>query len=47
MIVDLDVNNEDVFKCYIYDVICLVFYYDGKLVDLGFVGFCMVYKGDM
>lgn len=48
MIVDFDVNNVDVFKCYIYDIICFVFYYGVmKKVDLGFVGFCMVYKGDI
>lgn len=48
MIVDLDVDNVDIFKCYMYDIIWLVFYYGvEKKVDFGFVGFCMVYKGDI
>lgn len=47
MIADPDVNNEDVSKRYTHDVIRPVSYYDGKSVDLGFVGSCMVHKGDM
>ena len=47
MIADPDVNNEDVSKRYTHDVIRPVSYYDGKPVDLGFVGSCMVHKGDM
>ena len=47
MIADPDVNNDDVSKRYTHDVIRPVSYYDGKPVDLGFVGSCMVHKGDM
>ena len=47
MIADPDVNNEDVSKRYTHDVIRPVSYYNGKSVDLGFVGSCMVHKGDM
>lgn len=47
MIADPDVNNDDVSKRYTHDVIRPVSYYDGKQVDLGFVGSCMVHKGDM
>ncbi len=48
MIADPDVNNEDVSKRYTHDVIRPVSYYgDNKAVDLGFVGSCMVHKGDM
>ncbi len=48
MIADPDVNNEDVSKRYTHDVIRPVSYYHGeKTVDLGFVGSCMVHKGDM
>ncbi|PID44357.1 MAG: bifunctional aconitate hydratase 2/2-methylisocitrate dehydratase [Proteobacteria bacterium] len=48
MIADPDVNNEDVSKRYTHDVIRPVSYYgDHKAVDLGFVGSCMVHKGDM
>ena len=47
MIADPDVNNDDVSKRYTHDVIRPVSYYDGKKVDLGFVGSCMVHKGDM
>lgn len=47
MIADPDVNNEDVSKRYTHDVIRPVSYYDGKSVDLAFVGSCMVHKGDM
>ncbi|MEM1450685.1 MAG: bifunctional aconitate hydratase 2/2-methylisocitrate dehydratase [Planctomycetota bacterium] len=48
MIADPDVNNEDVSKRYTHDTIRPVSYYEGKKsVDLGFVGSCMVHKGDM
>ncbi len=48
MIADPDVNNEDVSKRYTHDIIRPVSYYGGeKTVDLGFVGSCMVHKGDM
>lgn len=47
MIADPDVNNEDVSKRYTHDVIRQVSFYENKPVDLGFVGSCMVHKGDM
>ncbi|PKG38552.1 bifunctional aconitate hydratase 2/2-methylisocitrate dehydratase [Psychromonas sp. Urea-02u-13] len=47
MIADPDVNNEDASKRYTHDVIRPVSFYKGKSVDLGFVGSCMVHKGDM
>ncbi len=48
MIADPDVNNADVSKRYTHDTIRPVSYYKGeKKVDLGFVGSCMVHKGDM
>ncbi len=48
MIADPDVNNADVSKRYTHDVIRPLSYYGGdKKVDLGFVGSCMVHKGDM
>jgi len=47
MVADPDVNNEDVSKRYTHDVIRPVSYYNDKPVDLGFVGSCMVHKGDM
>ncbi len=48
MIADPDVNNEDVSKRYTHDTIRDLTYYGGeKKVDLGFVGSCMVHKGDM
>ncbi len=47
MIADPDVNNEDVSKRYTHDVIRPVSYYNAKTVNLGFVGSCMVHKGDM
>lgn len=47
MIADPDVNNEDVSKRYTHDVIRPASYYDGRKVDLGFIGSCMVHKGDM
>lgn len=48
MIADPDVNNEDVSKRYTHDNIRPLSFYKGtKKVDLGFVGSCMVHKGDM
>ena len=48
MIADPDVNNEDVSKRYTHDIIRELSYYQGeKVVDLGFVGSCMVHKGDL
>ncbi|WP_035608585.1 bifunctional aconitate hydratase 2/2-methylisocitrate dehydratase [Haloferula sp. BvORR071] len=48
MIADPDVNNDDVSKRYTHDVIRGLSYYEGsKSVDLGFVGSCMVHKGDL
>jgi aconitate hydratase 2/2-methylisocitrate dehydratase len=48
MIADPDVNNDDVSKRYTHDVIRPLSFYGGtKKVDLGFVGSCMVHKGDM
>lgn len=48
MIADPDVNNADVSKRYTHDTIRPVSFYGGnKKVDLGFVGSCMVHKGDM
>ena len=48
MIADPDVNNVDVSKRYTHDTIRPVSYYGAaKKVDLGFVGSCMVHKGDM
>jgi aconitate hydratase 2 / 2-methylisocitrate dehydratase len=48
MIADPDVNNEDVSKRYTHDNIRPLSFYGGtKKVDLGFVGSCMVHKGDM
>tara|TARA_R110001592_G_scaffold233140_1_gene490691 strand:+ start:12 stop:2807 length:2796 start_codon:yes stop_codon:yes gene_type:complete len=48
MIADPDVNNPDVSKRYTHDTIRPVSFYEGtKKVDLGFVGSCMVHKGDM
>ena len=47
MIADPDVNNADVSKRYTHDVIRPVSFYNKKTVDLGFVGSCMVHKGDM
>lgn len=47
MIADPDVNNEDISKRYTHDVIRPTSYYHGRQVDLGFVGSCMVHKGDM
>ena len=48
MIADPDVHNEDVSKRYTHDTIRALSYYEGvKKVDLGFVGSCMVHKGDL
>ncbi len=48
MIADPDVNNDDVSKRYTHDTIRPTSFYAGtKTVDLGFVGSCMVHKGDM
>lgn len=48
MIADPDVYNEDVSKRYTHDTIRELSYYKGaKKVDLGFVGSCMVHKGDL
>jgi len=48
MIADPDVHNEDVSKRYTHDTIRTLSYYEGaKKVDLGFVGSCMVHKGDL
>lgn len=48
MIADPDVNNKDVSKRYTHDTIRALSYYgDDKKVDLGFVGSCMVHKGDL
>ncbi|NBA76456.1 bifunctional aconitate hydratase 2/2-methylisocitrate dehydratase [Emticicia sp. ODNR4P] len=48
MIADPDVNNADVSKRYTHDTIRPLSYYGGdKKVDLGFIGSCMVHKGDM
>jgi aconitate hydratase 2/2-methylisocitrate dehydratase len=48
MIADPDVNNADVSKRYTHDTIRPLSFYGGvKQVDLGFIGSCMVHKGDM
>ncbi|KQT22038.1 aconitate hydratase [Chryseobacterium sp. Leaf404] len=48
MIADPDVNNDDVSKRYTHDTIRDLTFYGGvKKVDLGFVGSCMVHKGDL
>ena len=48
MIADPDVNNADVSKRYTHDTIRPISYYKAeKEVDLGFVGSCMVHKGDI
>lgn len=47
MIADPDVYNDDVSKRYTHDTIRELSFYGGdKKVDLGFVGSCMVHKGD-
>ena len=48
MIADPDVDNMDVSKRYTHDTIRPISFYKGeKHVDLGFVGSCMVHKGDI
>ena len=48
MIADPDVHNDDPSKRYTHDTIRELSYYEGKKhIDLGFVGSCMVHKGDM
>jgi aconitate hydratase 2/2-methylisocitrate dehydratase len=48
MIADPDVYNDDVSKRYTHDTIRELSFYEGdKKVDLGFVGSCMVHKGDL
>ena len=48
MIADPDVTNADISKRYTHDTIRPIsFYRAEKAVDLGFVGSCMVHKGDM
>ena len=48
MIADPDVNNIDVSKRYTHDTIRPISYYKSeKKIDLGFVGSCMVHKGDI
>ncbi|CUH81206.1 bifunctional aconitate hydratase 2/2-methylisocitrate dehydratase [Tropicibacter naphthalenivorans] len=48
MIADPDVNNADPSRRYTHDTIRPISYYGGdKKVDLGFVGSCMVHKGDV
>ncbi|MEM6743931.1 MAG: bifunctional aconitate hydratase 2/2-methylisocitrate dehydratase, partial [Pseudomonadota bacterium] len=48
MIADPDVANEDVSRRYTHDTIRPISYYRAeKKVDLGFVGSCMVHKGDV
>ena len=48
MIADPDVHNEDVSKRYTHDTIRQLSFYGGKKhIDLGFVGSCMVHKGDI
>lgn len=48
MIADPDVHNIDVSKRYTHDTIRPISFYQAeKKVDLGFVGSCMVHKGDI
>ena len=48
MIADPDVNNKDISKRYTHDTIRRLSFYEGKKnIDLGFVGSCMVHKGDI
>jgi len=48
MIADPDVTNADISKRYTHDTIRPISYYGAeKKVDLGFVGSCMVHKGDV
>ncbi len=48
MIADPDVDNADISKRYTHDTIRPISFYQAeKKVDLGFVGSCMVHKGDV
>jgi aconitate hydratase 2/2-methylisocitrate dehydratase len=48
MIADPDVHNDDPSKRYTHDTIRELSHYEGtKTIDLGFIGSCMVHKGDM
>ena len=48
MIADPDIDNIDIAKRYTHDTIRPISHYGAeKKVDLGFVGSCMVHKGDM
>ncbi len=48
MIADPDVNNNDISKRYTHDTIRPLSFYAGKKkIDLGFIGSCMVHKGDL
>ena len=48
MIADPDVHNEDISKRYTHDTIRPISFYKAeKKVNLGFVGSCMVHKGDL
>ncbi|MEL7461555.1 MAG: bifunctional aconitate hydratase 2/2-methylisocitrate dehydratase [Pseudomonadota bacterium] len=48
MIADPDVANIDISKRYTHDTIRPISYYGAeKMIDLGFVGSCMVHKGDI
>ena len=47
MIADPEVNNDDISKLYTHGVIRPASFDDVRKVDLGFVGSCMVHKGDM
>ena len=48
MIADPDVHNDDVSKRYTHDTIRPLSFYKGeKAIDLGFLGSCMVHKGDL
>jgi aconitate hydratase 2/2-methylisocitrate dehydratase len=48
MIADPDVHNDDPSRRYTHDTIRPISYYEGsKKIDLGFIGSCMVHKGDM
>jgi aconitate hydratase 2/2-methylisocitrate dehydratase len=48
MIADPDVENIDASKRYTHDTIRPISYYNAeKKVDLGFVGSCMIHKGDL
>ena len=48
MIADPDVNNDDPSRRYTHDTIRPLSFYGGtKQVDLGFIGSCMIHKGDM